>query len=186
MKHVIKVMTASLFVFAVAGCAHTDTRADEGKPEAKVIDAEPRPYDPAANAQDDIDAALLAASEDGKMIIVAMGGNWCHDSRSLAAQFEKPRFQKLLNENFHLVYVDVGRKDRNIDIANTFGLDEIVGTPTVFVLSPTGDVLNFETAPTWRNAANRSEDEIWTYFNNFTVSGFERGRMPTVSGEATE
>lgn len=186
MKHVIKVITASLFVLAVAGCAHTDTRADEGKPAAEALDAEPRPYDPAAKAQDDIDAALFAASEDGKMIIVAMGGNWCHDSRSLAAQFEKPRFQKLLSENFHLVYVDVGRKDRNIDIANKFGLDEIVGTPTVFVLSSTGDVLNFETAPTWRNAANRSEDEIWIYFSNFTVSGFEREDIASVSDEVPE
>ena len=131
---------------------------------------EPRPYDKKADARADVDAAMRTAKDTGRMTIVAMGANWCHDSRGLAAQFEKPRFKDLLSGHFELVYVDVGERDRNIDIAKTFGVEKIVGTPTVFVLSPNGDVLNLDSAPTWRNAASRSEDEVYSYFRGFAHS----------------
>ena len=157
----------TLSVMMMAGCA--------GTPHAKDADDhhaahdEPRPYDALADARNDILTATQAAKDADKMTIIAMGANWCHDSRGLAAQFEKPRFQTLLSENYELVYVDVGQKNRNIDIAQDYGVDSIVGTPTVFILSPDGDVLNLETAPTWRNAASRSEDEIFEYFESFTT-----------------
>ena len=133
----------------------------------KHSDDGPRPYDPGADARAAIDNALAAARVKDKMTIVAMGANWCHDSRGLAAQFEKERFQTLLSENYELVYVDVGKKDRNIDIARDFGVNNIVGTPTVFVVASNGEVLNLDTAPTWRNADSRTEDEVFDYFEAF-------------------
>lgn len=128
----------------------------------------PRPYDKEADAWKDVDKALNDARDSGKMTIVAMGANWCHDSRGLAGQFEKERFQTLFKNHYELVYVDVGKKNRNIDIAQEFGVDNIVGTPTVFVISSGGNVLNLDTAPTWRNAYSRSEDDIFDYFESFT------------------
>ncbi len=125
------------------------------------------PYDPAADAKADIEATLAAAKLEGKHGLLVFGANWCHDSRALAAHFEKPRFEALIRSHYKLVYVDVGEKDRNIDLARKFGVDDIVGTPTVFVTSPDGKVLNLDTAPTWRNAASRDEDDIWMYFRGF-------------------
>lgn len=130
---------------------------------------EPRPYDASRDAKADVKAAVEKAQASGKMTIVAMGANWCHDSRGFAAQFEKERFKPLLKDHYELVYVDVGQKNRNIELAKTFGVEDIVGTPTVFVLDTDGKVLNLETAPTWRNAASRSEDDVWDYFNGFAT-----------------
>lgn len=66
-----------------------------------------------------------------------------------------------------MTYVDVGKKDRNIDLAREFGVKSIVGTPTVFITDSDGQVLNLETAPTWRNAASRDEDAIFDYFRGY-------------------
>ena len=127
---------------------------------------EARPFDPEPSlvAQDAVDEALANAALSGKHAIIVMGANWCHDSRALAGWFETPRFEVMLQDNFVVRYIDVGQKDRNIDVAQRFGLDEIVGTPTIIVTDTQGDVLNFETAPTWRNAASRTEDEVFNYF----------------------
>lgn len=125
----------------------------------------PRPYDVLADAWADLDATLSAAKKSGKKSIIVMGANWCHDSRGLAYYFENPEFRASnITPFFEQVYIDVGEKNRNIDIAQKFGLEEIKGTPTIFVLSTEGEVLNLDTAPTWRNAASRSEDEIIEYF----------------------
>lgn len=134
---------------------------------------EPTPYDAMADAQLDLKATLAAAKQEGKMSLIVMGANWCHDSRGLAAQFEKDRFQTMIRAHYKLLYVDVGQKDRNIDIAQYFGVDDIVGTPTVFVVSPEGKVLNLDTAPTWRNAASRSEREIFNYFRGFAHHSYD-------------
>jgi thiol-disulfide isomerase/thioredoxin len=149
--------------------AHTvHQAASDHSSDGHTMD-EPRPYDALADAHEDVKLTLAAAEEAGKMSLIVMGANWCHDSRGLAAQFEKERFQTLLDEHYSLVYVDVGQKNRNIDIAQRFGVDNIVGTPTVFVVSSMGEVLNLDTAPTWRNAASRTEDEIFDYFEGFTA-----------------
>lgn len=165
MKHFLPLIFA-----ATLGACQTTSASAESEHAAYEKHNEPRPYDKNADAWADVDAAMKAAKEEGHMTIVAMGANWCHDSRGLAAQFEKPRFKDLLSGHFELVYVDVGERDRNIDMAKSFGVDKIVGTPTVFVLSPDGDVLNLDTAPTWRNAASRSENEIYNYFRGFAHS----------------
>lgn len=142
--------------------AATATAADH--PEA-------RPFDPAPSiiAQEAVDETLAEAALTGKHAMIVMGADWCHDSRALAGWFETPRFQAMLSENYVVRYVDVAQKDRNIDVAQRFGLDNIVGTPTIIITNSQGEVLNLDTAPTWRNAASRSEDEIYDYFAEFAA-----------------
>ena len=115
-----------------------------------------------------MDAALARAQLSDKRVILVMGANWCHDSRGLAGWFAQPRFAAMLEAKYELVYVDVGHRDRNIDIAQRFGLKTIKGTPTVLVLSPQGILLNPKSAPKWRNAASRTEEDIFSYFDQFT------------------
>lgn len=135
---------------------------------------EPKPYHAERDARADLNMALDAAAENDTLVLLVMGANWCHDSRALAADFETPRFTRLIDSHYELVYVDVGQKNRNIDIANDYGYNAIVGTPTVIILTPEGQVLNRKTAPTWRNAASRNDDESYIYFSDFA------------SGEAAE
>jgi thiol-disulfide isomerase/thioredoxin len=136
---------------------------------------EPRPYDEAANASADIDAAMARARNKGTRLLLVMGANWCHDSRGLAARFERPEFVSLIENNYELVYIDVGQKDRNIDIAQRYGIDEIVGTPTVLVVTADGVLLNKNTAPTWRNAASRTDGETLTYFAAYSSGTAKEG-----------
>ena len=164
----MKLIMSAIIASILSACATEVT--SHAEPHHAAHD-EPRPYDKSADARTDVKAAMARANVSGKMALIVMGANWCHDSRGLAAQFEKPKFQTLIKDHYDLVYVDVGQKDRNIDIAQDFGVDKIVGTPTVFVVSGQGEVLNLDTAPTWRNAASRSESEIYTYFRGFAHPG---------------
>ncbi|MXP15587.1 thioredoxin family protein [Altererythrobacter confluentis] len=126
---------------------------------------EARAYDEQRNAAADVDAALVRAGAGGKNVLIALGANWCHDSRAFAGWMETPRFAAMLAQRYETVFVDVGNpqqaKGRNLDIARRFGLADIAGTPTVLIVSPDGTVLNAATAPGWRNAASRDEDAIY-------------------------
>lgn len=135
---------------------------------AEAEHPEARPFDEAADAASAVEAALVRAQGVDKRVVLVLGANWCHDSRGLAGWFAEPRFAAMLDAKYELVYVDVGYKDRNLDIARRFGIEEIRGTPTVLVLSPRGELLNPKSAPKWRNAASRDEDDIFVYFDRFT------------------
>lgn len=155
------VIFAILLVFA----------ATSAKPQ---VHPEARPFDESANAQWDVNVALVsAAAHNGQNIIVVMGANWCHDSRALAGWFGTARFADMLREHYQIVYVDLGTpqvgKGRNLDVAKRFGIKKVKGTPLVLVLSPDGKLLNSKKdAASWRNAASRSEDDIYRYFSAFT------------------
>lgn len=165
MRHIIFLIVLS-FAFGLSACVSTSLAASSGSAEHP----EARLYIEGTDARSEVDAALAAAKASGKNAIIVMGANWCHDSRALAGWFETPRFAELLSEYYIVQYVDVGMKDTNLDIARSFGLDGIVGTPTIVIISPEGSVLNLDTAPTWRNAASRSEDEIFAYFDSYKAA----------------
>lgn len=153
----------------LAGCASL--------PDATVAEAdhpEARAYDVTDDAMGDVDAALVRAADSGKRVIVALGANWCHDSRAFAGWLETPRFKALTRRAFEVVYVNVGLPQtgdaHNMDVANRFGIAAIEGTPTVLVLEADGILLNAETARSWRNSASRDEDAIYA-----ELEGFARG-----------
>jgi thiol-disulfide isomerase/thioredoxin len=134
---------------------------ETGNPEAS-------PFDAKADARARVDAALARAKAGNRMTLIIMGANWCHDSRALAGWLSQPHFAAMIVSRYELVYVDVGYKDRNIDIARRFGLKSIKGTPTVLIVGGDGKLLNKKDAPTWRNAASRSQQEIYEAFAEFT------------------
>ncbi|MBN8808470.1 MAG: thioredoxin family protein [Sphingomonas sp.] len=133
-------------------------------PPVAVAHPEAKPFGDPTKGPGDVAAVLARAKADGHRVILVFGANWCHDSRALAGWFATPRFRAMLAPRYVIAWIDVGQKDRNLDLARRFGLDGIKGTPTVLVLDSAGKPLNLADAPTWHNASTRSETAIYDYF----------------------
>lgn len=112
-----------------------------------------------------VDKALATAGKRGTRVLLVMGANWCHDSRSLAGWLETPRFRAMTAQRFEVIFIDAGKpqegKGRNLDVAQRFGIAELPGTPNLFVIRADGTLVNAESVTGWRNAASRSEDAIF-------------------------
>jgi len=154
-------LLAALSASAAAQPSLADQAAGGDHPEARA-------FGQSADAAADVDAALVRAALSDKRVLLVLGANWCHDSRGLAGWFAQPRFAAMLAPKYEIVYVDVGQRDRNLDIARRFGIGAVRGTPTVLILSSSGVLLNRKSAPKWRNAASREQDEIFAYFDQFS------------------
>ncbi|MCF6275356.1 MAG: thioredoxin family protein [Robiginitomaculum sp.] len=171
MRNIFIAVAATLLL---SGCAHAQdnhsTKQMAAKPHAQVH-AEYKPYNADAHSMVDIDKAFARAKMRGTKVMVVMGANWCHDSRGLAARFDRPEFQTLIAQNYELVYVSTGaapgQKDQNRDVSNRFGVDAIVGTPTVFIAEPDGTVLNADSAGYWRRADGIPVDMSYAYFHMY-------------------
>ena len=98
-------------------------------------------YPDPAQAKGDLAAALKKAAAQHKRVLVDFGGNWCGDCQVLDIYFHNPENRPILEANYVLVHVNVGRYDANLDLAQKYGIPLQKGVPALVVLSDTGKVL---------------------------------------------
>lgn len=131
--------------------------------------ATPKPFDETADARADVDAAMAAAAGDGRRVALILGGNWCHDSRALAARLAEGPLAALMAEKFRTVFVDVGRRERNLWLPRRYGLGALAGTPTVLVVSAEGALLNAEKVFDLTTADSLPVQTITDYFKAYAA-----------------
>jgi len=164
-RSLMSMAAALLLPGLLAGCASTPGAVMAVGADAAVAHPEARSFTVSGDAMADVDTALAQAGERGTRVLLVMGANWCHDSRALAGWLETDRFAALVARRYELVFVNVGMPQtgdgHNLDVARRFGIEALPGTPSLLVLTASGELVNGDTATTWRNAASRSEEAIF-------------------------
>ncbi len=100
-----------------------------------------RPYDETADAHAQVDAAFAEAKKSGRTVLLDFGGNWCPDCRILAGVLLEPPVADWTAKHFVVVKIDVGRRTKNMDIAERYGVT-VKGVPTVLMLTPDAKLQN--------------------------------------------
>jgi thioredoxin 1 len=127
---------AAIACALLVGCRQTpvDTGPTE-EPGRAVI------YPDGAQASQDIATALARAGKEKKRVLLDFGGNWCGDCQVLEIYFHDPANWRLLQENYVLVPVNIGRYDQNLDIAARYGVPVDKGVPALAVLDANGQLV---------------------------------------------
>lgn len=124
-----------------------------------------------------------SALQNGKLLLVVMGANWCHDSRALAIRLHKKPLKAVVNENYEIVYVDVGYLDEGRDVISSLGPPVYYATPTVLVIDPvSGLLVNEQNMHQWGDAANISMEESIDYFQLMANTDLESLRSSNEIG----
>lgn len=130
--------------------------------------AAPLPYDEAADAKADVKGTLGEAKASHMPVLVIFGANWCLDCRALDKALHEGRNAELVNREFKVVKVDVGRFDKNLDVAKAYGNPIKKGIPGAAVLSPEGKVLYVTKLGELADARHMSETGIYDFFHAVT------------------
>ncbi|HEY2914469.1 MAG TPA: thioredoxin family protein [Candidatus Angelobacter sp.] len=125
----------------------------------------PQLYRADANATQDIRRAMATAGKQHKNVLLDFGGNWCIDCHILENAFHQPRIAPLLNENYIVVHVDVGKYDKNLDLAKKFHVNLGKGIPSLAVLDAMGKVL-YATGD-FERAHLMSEDDVIQFLDKW-------------------
>jgi len=127
-------------------------------------------YDERADAKKDIAAAIAEASRPGKPaknVILVFGANWCFDCRTLDTQMHKGELASLIENNFVVVKVNVGRMDKNLDVASKYGAPLKNGIPALAVLDPRGKLLYAQDQGQFASARHMSYESIRAFFEQW-------------------
>jgi len=98
-------------------------------------------YPAPEQARADLAAALKTAAAGHKRILLDFGGNWCGDCQALDIYFHNATNAPILEANFVVVHVNVGKIDANLDLAKQYGIPLEKGVPALAVLSENGKLL---------------------------------------------
>lgn len=106
-----------------------------------VLAATPQIYSENADAKVEIRQALAMAVRQHKHVLLDFGGNWCGDCQVLNLYFHDPGNAAILAANYVLVDVNVGRFDRNMDLAKQYNVPLEKGVPALAILDSNGRLL---------------------------------------------
>jgi thioredoxin 1 len=122
------------------------------------------PYNEQADAKADVQRVVAEAKASNKPALLIFGANWCEDCRALDKSLKSEKNAALMAQEFRVVKVDVGRFDRNLDIANSYGNPIKKGIPAAVVISPKGDLIYATRAGELADARGMSESGIYDFF----------------------
>jgi thioredoxin 1 len=137
---------------------------------AMVAAAADAPYNETADARVDIKHALTQAAATHTSVIVVFGANWCGDCKMLDYAMKSGTSAKLLARDFQIVKVNVGRWDKNLDLAKSYGVPLEKGIPAVAILSSSNKVLYITKEGELANARQMGENGIYDFFKRVTAS----------------
>jgi|SRR5450631_520847 thioredoxin 1 len=106
-----------------------------------VRSAQPDIYPAAKQAKSDLAAALAASAASHKRVLLDFGGNWCTDCHVLEHYLHDSANISILEANYVLVHVNVGRMTENLDIAERYQIPVRKGVPALAVLGEHGELL---------------------------------------------
>ncbi len=124
-------------------------------------------YDEKADANQQVKAALDQASQSGRNIVLVFGANWCPDCHALAAQMHKAELASLIAKNFLIVNIDTGHGDKNLDVAQKYGVPLKRGIPALAVLGPRGKLLYAQDQGQFADARHMSYESIRAFFEKW-------------------
>ena len=98
-------------------------------------------YPPPEEAHAEISSALAAAAKDHKRVLLVFGGNWCYDCHVLDATFRSKEFAPIVKASYHVLHINVGNYDANLDLADKYQIPLKKGVPSLAILDPDGKLV---------------------------------------------
>ena len=124
-------------------------------------------YDETADAHADVRNALSTAAREHKRVILDFGGNWCGDCQILDIYFHQQPNDVLLNANYVLVDIDIGRYDHNTDLATQYDVPLKRGVPALAVLDSHGKLLFSQENKEFENMRNMKPEDVTAFLNKW-------------------
>jgi len=162
----------TLFFAAVlissAASAQTPTSTAPVKKEAVTI------YNPEANAQADIDAAVAKAKKEKKHVFIQVGGNWCiwcirfHDLVKAT-----PALKDYLDKNYETVLLNWSPENKNEEVLKKLKYPGRFGFPVFLILDGDGKLIHTQNSAYLEEGDGHSVKKITEFLKNWNYGALQ-------------
>jgi len=97
-------------------------------------------FDPARDAQKDIQDAIVLAKKSNKRILLDIGGEWCIWCHRLDSLFiQNKDLENYLNKHYVVVKINVSKENENKVVLSKY--PKVAGYPHIFILNKNGQLI---------------------------------------------
>ncbi len=125
-------------------------------------------YNEKADPKKEIAAAIDEASRPGhppKRIALVFGANWCFDCHALDEAMHRGELARLIEQDYIVIRVNVGRMDKNLDLASRYGVPIKKGIPALAILDAHGKLLYAQDQGQFADARHMTYEGIQVVFD---------------------
>ena len=128
-------------------------------------------YNPEANAQADIDAAVAKAKKEKKHVFVQVGGNWCiwcirfHDLVDAT-----PALKDYLTKNYEVVLLNMSPENKNEAILKKLNNPGRFGYPVFLILDENGKLIHTQNSAYLEEGNGHSVKKITDFLKNWSYA----------------
>jgi thioredoxin 1 len=124
-------------------------------------------YPAGVDAAKEIAETVHSASATHRRVLVVFGGNWCFDCHVLDEAFHSPEIAPTLDKSFLVVHVDIGRMDKNLDVAKKYDVPLDRGVPALAVLDSDGKLLFSQKRGEFEAARSMAPEDILAFLSQW-------------------
>ena len=131
-------------------------------------------YDESINPLEQIDKALVQATEQGKFVICQVGGNWCPWCLRFADFITKDEeIAKVIDENFVYIHVNYNPRNSSDEARDKAMLQQLgnpgrFGYPVFVVLDTKGNVIHIQDSSFLEEGKGYNKEKVLRFFNAWT------------------
>lgn len=128
-------------------------------------------YNPTANVEMDVKAALMKAKRENKNVLIQVGGNWCIWCYRFNAFVEKDSLlRKTLEDNYVVYHLNYSKENKNLSYLEKLGYPQRFGFPVMVVLDANGNRLHTQDSGLLEKEKSYDPDKVKNFFLNWSPS----------------
>jgi thioredoxin-related protein len=156
-------MKKLFFIATIIALGFTAHAQEAAKP------AEPKLYNPAADAKADIAAAIKKASAENKNVLLQIGGNWCGWCLLFNGLTTKDaELNKYMNDNYVVLHVNYSPENKNEKVLASLGYPQRFGFPVFVILDGKGNRLHTQNSSYLEEGKGHSKTKVMEFFQNWS------------------
>ena len=131
-------------------------------------------YNPKADAQAEIAAAVTQAQAENKHVFIQVGGNWCpwcksfHDLTST-----DPELKSFIDQNYVVVHVNYSPENKNLETLASLDYPQRFGFPVFVILDAEGQRIHTQNSAYLEDGKGHSKEKIQQFLQQWAPSALD-------------
>jgi len=122
-------------------------------------------YNPDANAEKEIAAAVKKAKAEHKFVLLQGGGNWCSWCKRFSITVAKDaKLDSIVNADFVVYHLNYSEENKNEKVYAKYGYPQRFGFPVFIILDDKGNRIHTQNSEYLEEGKGYNKDKIAQFF----------------------
>ena len=137
-------------------------------------------YNPKADAKTDIEKTVAKANNEGKHVLLQIGGNWCRWCIAFDKKVtENDSLKNVLEDNYITYHLNYSKENYNEDVLEDLDFPQRFGFPVFVILDGNGKRLHTQNSVYLEEGKGHNTKKILKFLNHWSPTAIDPKSYPS-------